>query len=44
MVTRRTFSEAVRFTVANRPSDQVGERPVGNALAVISSPTTCPTR
>jgi hypothetical protein len=41
MVVRRSFENAVRFTLANKPSDKEGERPVANALAVISDPKRC---
>lgn len=44
MVVRRTWENAVQYTLANKPSDQQGERPVANALAVISDPNRCLTR
>lgn len=44
MVVRRSWENAVRYTLANKPSDKEGERPVANALAVVSDFTRCPTR
>lgn len=44
MVVRRSWSGSVRYLLANHPSDPEGERPVANALAVISTGTACPTR
>jgi hypothetical protein len=44
MVVRRSWENAVRYTLANKPSDKEGERPVANALAVISDPKRCLTR
>lgn len=41
MVVRRSWENAVRYTLANKPSDREGERPVGNAIAVISDPKRC---
>jgi exopolysaccharide biosynthesis protein len=35
MVVRRGSSGTARYEVVNRPSDPQGERPVGNALAVV---------
>jgi hypothetical protein len=44
MVVRRSWENAVRYTIANKPSDKEGERPVANALAVISDTKQCLTR
>jgi exopolysaccharide biosynthesis protein len=44
MVVRRSWENAVRYTLANKPSDKEGERSVANALAVISDPARCLTR
>lgn len=44
MVVRRSWSGSVRYLLANHPSDPEGERPVANALAVVSTGTACPTR
>lgn len=44
MVVRRSWSGSVRYLLANHPSDAEGERPVANALAVVSTGPACPTR
>lgn len=44
MVVRRSWENAVRYDLANKPSDKEGERPVANALAMFSDATRCLTR
>ena len=44
MVVRRSWEHAARYILANKPSDKEGERPVANALAVVSDLTRCLTR
>lgn len=43
MAVARQRGDSVVFEVVNRPSDPQGERPVGNALAVVRSAAACRT-